>query len=56
MDPITQADEGCGFRCLTGTQPTPEPEIFRIYSGRMACSLSSECCASQRRARHLLTW
>lgn len=28
MDQITQADEGCDFRFLTGTQPTPEPEIF----------------------------
>ncbi len=24
----TQADEGCDFRFLAGTQPTPEPEIF----------------------------
>ena len=28
MDQITQADEGCDFRFLAGTQPTPEPEIF----------------------------
>lgn len=25
---ITQADEGCDFRFLTGSQPTPEPDIF----------------------------
>ncbi len=25
---ITQADEGCDYRFLTGAQPTPEPDIF----------------------------
>ena len=28
MEQITQADEGCDFRFLAGTQPTPEPEIL----------------------------
>jgi dihydroxy-acid dehydratase len=28
MDQIAQADEGCDFRFLSGTQPTPEPDIF----------------------------
>ena len=28
MEQITQADEGCDFRFLAGTQSTPEPEIF----------------------------
>ena len=28
MEQITQADEGCDFRFLAGTQPTPEPEIY----------------------------
>jgi dihydroxy-acid dehydratase len=25
---ITQADEGCDFRFLSGAAPTPEPDIF----------------------------
>jgi dihydroxy-acid dehydratase len=28
MEQITQADEGCDFRFLAGTRPTPEPDIF----------------------------
>jgi dihydroxy-acid dehydratase len=28
MEQITQADEGCDFRFLSGTRPTPEPDIF----------------------------
>ena len=28
MEEITQADEGCDFRFLTGTDPTPEPSIY----------------------------
>ena len=28
MEQITQADVGCDFRFLSGTQPTPEPDIF----------------------------
>ena len=28
IEQITQADEGCDFRFLSGTQPTPEPDIF----------------------------
>ena len=27
QDNITQAHEGCDFRFLEGTAPTPEPEI-----------------------------
>ena len=27
QDNITQANEGCDFRFLEGTAPTPEPEI-----------------------------